>query len=271
MARSYEEFHEQNKHKLKEEFSAKHNAEPNENETKKMQENINLDNHIEQRIQAKMLDIMEERSAPQPTPSFAAGQDLSLDSIHREAIQRVLSETIQEKKEWTKNMVENTENKNAVETSQKNQNTVEPPTQLETKNNQASEQMQEPQVQNKVEELKPDKTFKAQMHQIVDESQKLRSEASRTFIKNRTELLPEAEALGSDNPALDVSKAQREVHKTINANEHKHLHALFQENGWDYEKQGVEFVESETNTYSNTQENSQEQVIQQAYTQGEEQ
>lgn len=275
MARPYEEFHKQNKDRLGEEFNTKHDEEPNVDETKQMQESHDHANHIELRIQAKMLEITEERNAPQPTPSFATSPDLNLDSIHREAIRRVQSETLEEKKEWTKGMVENTENKNAVETSQDKQSSIEP-TMKEVVGSQAqeNENVHPQEVEDTTsgtEDIKPDKTFKAKVHQIVDEAQKLRSEASRTFIKNRNELIAEAEALGSDNPAHDVSKAQREVHKTINANEHKHLHALFQENGWDYDKQGVEFVERETQSYETTQDNTHDQTIERDQSYGQEQ
>jgi ElaB/YqjD/DUF883 family membrane-anchored ribosome-binding protein len=256
MARSYEEFHEQNKGKLKEEFNTKSTSAPDAAVADKKQTRLERENHIQKRIQEKMQQITEERSAPQPTPDFAARPDLNLDSIHREAINRVQSETVEEKKEWTKEMAENTVEPQTQD-AQDQDNDIEQSKAIEEEANQESE--------------KPEKAFKAKIHQIVDESQKRRSEASRTFIKNRKELLVQAEELGADNPAREVATAQREVHKTINENEHKQLHALFQEHGWDYEKQGIQFVESEANAYSNTQENSQEQVNQQTYTQVEEQ
>lgn len=299
MARSYEEFHEQNKGKLEEDFNTQNKEAPDVETAEQKQERLERENHIQKRIQDKMNKITEERGAPQPTPSYVNAPNLSLDSIHREAIRRVQLETLEEKKEWSKNMVDNTDNGNTPERQPIIRN-VETPTQeigakqtteeIE-KNNQEPEQVQNDQVQDTAEDQKvsaelpvenedkeagqdaekPEKAFKAKMHEIVDQSQKRRSEASRTFIQNRKELLAEAEELGAENPAREVATAQRGVHKAINANEHKQLHTLFQENGWDYEKQGVQFVESETNTHTNTEEKNQEQTINPTYDQGEEQ
>jgi len=277
MARSYEEFREQNKNKLKEEFRNKHNDVPDENASVQKQKNLKPGNHLEQRIKEKMLEITEERGAPQPTPEFVAGQNLSLDSIHREAIRRVQLETVEQKKEWKKNMVENTENKNQTEAPQTDQkaeqaqdNQIQESIDAQNQDNNIERPESVVETESEQEDAKPDKAFKAQIHQIVDEAQKHRSEASRTFIKNRKELLAEAEQRGAEHPAREVSTAQREVHKIINANEHKQLHALFQENGWDYDKQGVQFIESETNTHNNTQEHAESTELKHSITQGEE-
>ena len=83
--------------------------------------------------------------------------------------------------------------------------------------------------------------------------------------------LEEAEKLGAENPALEVSTAQRKVHQLINADEHKQLHALFQKNGWDYDKQNVQFAENEVSAHQNTHESENVQTVEQDFSHGESQ
>jgi len=55
-------------------------------------------------------------------------------------------------------------------------------------------------------------------------------------------LIEEARERGSENPELDVSRAQREVRRRLESSIHRDIHNIYQEFGWDPKKQHVAFV-----------------------------
>lgn len=96
------------------------------------------------------------------------------------------------------------------------------------------------------ETMEREKHFKARVHEALEKFQTARSQATRTFYNERERLIEEARERGSENPELDVSRAQREVRRRLEASIHRDIHDIYQEFGWDPKKQHVAFV-SEAN------------------------
>lgn len=94
-------------------------------------------------------------------------------------------------------------------------------------------------------EIEKEGHFKADLHKAVDDAQKSRNQARRLFVQERDQLLEEASAIGSEAPEKDVSKAYGQTMRDIDRQEHKDIHAVFEDYGWERGKKTVEFHEVE--------------------------
>ena len=192
----------------------------------------------QERVARETVKVFEERSAPHPHPKWAVSDALSEGSIRKEAIRRVNAQLQAERKEQA----------------------------MSTQDNDNQTAMADQDIGETIKSLSEaqQKSFKAQMHAIVNEAQQRRFEARKNFAANREKLIAEAEKIGAKNPEHEASLAQRQILKMIDRQEHQQLHALFESHGWSYEKQGVSFVEDP----NFKQQNGQDQTVIQKQDQG---
>ena len=94
-------------------------------------------------------------------------------------------------------------------------------------------------------EIEREKHFKAELHEAIDTAQAARTQARRLFANAREELIAEARANGSENPERDAGRAQAQILKDIDRQEHKDIHAVFEKHGWSREFQEVTFSKGE--------------------------
>lgn len=87
--------------------------------------------------------------------------------------------------------------------------------------------------------------FKADIHKALDESQTARTQARRLFAQERSNLIDAAKNQGSQNPERDVGIAHAKTLQKIDRDEHKKIHAVFEEYGWERGQTQVSFNESE--------------------------
>lgn len=88
--------------------------------------------------------------------------------------------------------------------------------------------------------------FKADLHKAVDTAQKARVQSRKLFYQERDNLIEEAKAAGSQEPEKDVAQAQARIMNDIDRQEHKAVHEVFENYGWERGKRAVEFSEDDS-------------------------
>lgn len=228
MVKTFEQQEAENRHKSKQAFNEKADIDQDKHIQKAAEqaEREQAKREYQQRIAAEKVKIHEELTKPELTldPPVKTGQDMNAGYINQLASHRVNEQLADER-------------------------TRENQPQLQSEGNGNHNNNDQPPISPDGMPEEERKHFKSGIHQIVDDTQNRRREASRTFMQNREGLIEEAQKQGSPDPHRDISTAQREVHKAIDRDEHKRLHELFQSHGWDYEKQGVEFTKQAEQSY----------------------
>lgn len=237
MARNYDEFHEDNKGTLVDEFQT-----ANPEYWAKLQSNPEGVRHVREilqfteetvtqwkdeqsetfrmRVAEEAVKVFEERTNQKLTPQSPGGViNLSSESLLEEARKRVISSDRREQE--------------AIE--QQGLVAVNIAANISEK---------------KMEELKMSEEeqthFKADLHKAVDTAQKARTQSRRLFFQERENLIDEAKAAGSQQPEKDVGQAQAKIMADIDRQEHKDIHTVFETYGWERSKRAVEFHEDDS-------------------------